>query len=82
MNLRSNLLRRPKDPPTPKSRLDRVFELLLWLGAALVVGTWIAPGLVGALVKSVGRTFGLLLLFLFLARVAAARIRGMFGRPP
>lgn len=81
VELLPNLFKRHKKPPTPKSRLDRAFELLLWLGVVLVIGTWIAPGLVGTLVKSVGRTFGLLLLFLFLARVVAARIGDLFGRP-
>lgn len=81
MDLLSKLFQRPKTS-TPKSRLDRAFELLLLLGVVLVIGTWIAPGLVGTLVKSVGRTFVLLLLFLFLARVLGARIREMFGRSP
>jgi hypothetical protein len=81
VNLLSNRFKRGTSPPPPKSRLDRIFGLFLWLGVALVIGTWIAPGLVGTLVKSVGRTFGLLLLFLFLARLVSARIGELFGRP-
>lgn len=80
VNFISNLFKRQPKQPNPKSRLDRALGLLVWLGAALVIGTWIVPGLMGAIARSVGRTFGLMLLFLFLARAVAARIGGLFGK--
>ncbi|MEN9309447.1 MAG: hypothetical protein RL173_3379 [Fibrobacterota bacterium] len=65
----------------PKSRLETVTSTMLLLGCVVVIGSWLAPGLLGNLVKSSGKTFALLLLFLFLARAISARIGTIFGGP-
>ncbi|MEK7391271.1 MAG: hypothetical protein AAB214_01780 [Fibrobacterota bacterium] len=54
---------------------------MLLLGCVVVIGSWLAPGLLGSLVKTSGKTFAMLLLFLFLARVISARIGAIFGGP-
>lgn len=65
----------------PRSRLETLTGTMLLAGCGVVVGTWLAPGLVGKLVKTSGRTFALLLLFLLAARAISARIGEMFGGP-
>lgn len=70
---------RPARPAAPPSRLDRLLEVVFWIGVAVLLGSWLAPGLLGTLVKSMARTFGLMLVFLLLARALSARIREIFG---
>lgn len=75
-----NPFNKPTKTDKPRSRLESVTNTLLLVGCAVVIGSWLAPGLVGKLVKTSGRTFALLLLFLLLARAISARIGEIFGR--
>ena len=65
-----------------RSRLDRLIDILLLLGLVGAIGSLLAPGLLGVLVKTSVRTMGFLLVFLMVARKVSSRLGDIFNWNP
>jgi len=70
---------KPTKSVSSRSRLDKLVDTLFLAGGAIVIGSFLLPGLFGTLLKASARTFGLLLVFLLVARALSARIGQLLG---